>query len=357
MKRVMKTAVLAMTMLIMCWPAKAQVYLESDLDCVVAYAGLEDVDSRDYITIRINHKKQLIWHGKVIGADDVRDVVKKSILNENYDPQLPTPCGFIYSVNKHKTCIRYTYYHLCVIKDATISANDNLLQKVLHEMAAAVYELRDEHSQKYFAGEYNQNSIGYNLFLQQILPCVIEWGEYRSVPLVPVVQEVAAPAKKVPTTEAVSKKSVAKDNMDEANSLVDEVLQSLQRYQEDTEEIAIDAPEECAMEEEEEVIFMVVESMPEFPGGQDSLFSYLEANVQYPVIAQENGIQGRVICQFVVNKDGSIVDVVVVRSSGEPSLDKEAMRVIKSMPRWKPGKQRGKPVRVKYTVPVNFRLE
>ena len=110
-------------------------------------------------------------------------------------------------------------------------------------------------------------------------------------------------------------------------------------------------------EEEEEVIFMVVETMPEFPGGQQALFKYLAENVKYPVIAQENGIQGRVICQFVVNKDGSIVDVVAVRSSGEPSLDKEAIRVIKSMPKWKPGKQRGKPVRVKYTVPVNFRLQ
>ena len=110
-------------------------------------------------------------------------------------------------------------------------------------------------------------------------------------------------------------------------------------------------------EEEEEEIFMVVESMPEFPGGQQELFKYLAENVKYPVIAQENGIQGRVICQFVVNKDGSIVDVQAVRSSGEPSLDKEAIRVIKSMPKWKPGKQRGKPVRVKYTVPVNFRLQ
>ena len=116
----------------------------------------------------------------------------------------------------------------------------------------------------------------------------------------------------------------------------------------------VEAPEE---EEEEEVIFVVVESMPEFPGGQQALFKYLAENVKYPVIAQENGIQGRVICQFVVNKDGSIVDVVAVRSSGEPSLDKEAIRVIQSMPKWKPGKQRGKPVRVKYTVPVNFRLQ
>ena len=123
-------------------------------------------------------------------------------------------------------------------------------------------------------------------------------------------------------------------------------------------EVVIAPPVEAPVEEEEEeVIFVVVESMPEFPGGQQALFKYLADNVKYPVIAQENGIQGRVICQFVVNKDGSIVDVVAVRSSGEASLDKEAIRVIKSMPKWKPGKQRGKPVRVKYTVPVNFRLQ
>ena len=128
--------------------------------------------------------------------------------------------------------------------------------------------------------------------------------------------------------------------------------------EDDKEEVVIAAPVEAPEEEEEEeVIFVVVETMPEFPGGQQALFKYLSENVKYPVIAQENGIQGRVICQFVVNRDGSIVDVVAVRSSGEPSLDKEAIRVIKSMPKWKPGKQRGKAVRVKYTVPVNFKLQ
>ena len=128
--------------------------------------------------------------------------------------------------------------------------------------------------------------------------------------------------------------------------------------EDDKEEVVIAAPIEAPEEEEEEeVIFVVVESMPEFPGGQQALFKYLSENVKYPVIAQENGIQGRVICQFVVNKDGSIVDIEVVRSGGDPSLDKEAVRVIKSMPKWKPGKQRGKAVRVKYTVPVNFKLQ
>lgn len=125
------------------------------------------------------------------------------------------------------------------------------------------------------------------------------------------------------------------------------------------QEIVIQAPVEVKQDTEEDVdvVFVVVETMPEFPGGQQALFKYLSENVKYPVIAQENGIQGRVICQFVVNKDGAIVEVEVVRSGGDPSLDKEAVRVIKSMPKWKPGKQRGKPVRVKYTVPVNFRLQ
>ena len=83
---------------------------------------------------------------------------------------------------------------------------------------------------------------------------------------------------------------------------------------------------------------------------------FLSNNIKYPQISQENGVQGRVIVQFVVNSDGSIVDAQVVRGV-DPYLDKEALRVIKMMPKWSPGKQRGKPVRVKYTVPVMFRLQ
>ena len=83
---------------------------------------------------------------------------------------------------------------------------------------------------------------------------------------------------------------------------------------------------------------------------------YLGNNVKYPVVAQENGVQGRVVVSFVVERDGSITDVKVVRSV-DPSLDKEAVRVVKSMPRWIPGKQNGQAVRVKYNVPVAFRLQ
>lgn len=107
---------------------------------------------------------------------------------------------------------------------------------------------------------------------------------------------------------------------------------------------------------EAEQVFDVVEVMPQFPGGPQALFEYLSKNIKYPVVAEENGVQGRVIVTFVVERDGSITDVQVVKSV-DPSLDREAMRVVKSMPNWIPGKQNGAAVRVKYTVPVTFRLQ
>ncbi len=121
----------------------------------------------------------------------------------------------------------------------------------------------------------------------------------------------------------------------------------------DVKYVPVDVEEEPV---EEEQIFQVVEEMPEFPGGMAECLKFLAKNIKYPTIAQENGVQGRVIVQFVVNSDGTIVDPVVMRSV-DPYLDKEALRVIKMMPKWKPGKQRGKAVRVKYTVPVTFKLQ
>ena len=109
-------------------------------------------------------------------------------------------------------------------------------------------------------------------------------------------------------------------------------------------------------EPKEEEIFQIVEDMPEFAGGPAELMKYLSKNTNYPTIALENGVQGRVIVEFVINRDGSIVDVKVARGV-DPSLDKEAIRVVSTMPKWKPGKQGGKAVRVKYTLPVMFRLK
>lgn len=121
-------------------------------------------------------------------------------------------------------------------------------------------------------------------------------------------------------------------------------------------DIAVNTPPPAPKEEVAHKVFDVVEEMPSFPGGNGALMSYLQSNVKYPIVAQENGVQGRVQIGFVVEPDGSISGVKVVRSV-DPSLDKEAMRVVRSMPRWNPGKQNGQAVRVKYTVPVLFRLQ
>ena len=118
----------------------------------------------------------------------------------------------------------------------------------------------------------------------------------------------------------------------------------------------IAAPEPPKHVVEETKIFTVVEQMPMFPGGDGALMGYLRDNIHYPTVAAENGVQGRVVVGFVVERDGSITDVNILRGV-DPSLDREAMRVVKSMPKWTPGKQNGSAVRVKYQVPVSFRLQ
>lgn len=121
-------------------------------------------------------------------------------------------------------------------------------------------------------------------------------------------------------------------------------------------QIYVPPPPKPKEEEVVDEIFVVVEDQPEYPGGNAAMMKFLSDNIRYPVIAQENGIQGRVICNFVVERDGSITDVNVVRGV-DPSLDKEAVRVIEQMPNWKPGRQRGQAVRVRFTLPVVFRLQ
>ena len=116
-------------------------------------------------------------------------------------------------------------------------------------------------------------------------------------------------------------------------------------------------PVEVEEEEvDEEQIFQIVEEQDQYPGGMAECMKFLSKNIKYPTISQENGVQGRVIVQFVVNRDGSIVDAKVMRGV-DPYLDKEALRVVGLMPKWSPGKQRGKAVRSQFILPVMFRLQ
>lgn len=157
------------------------------------------------------------------------------------------------------------------------------------------------------------------------------------------------PEDEIKTQEELNKTTTAIGALDvKGNSETGELMKVTQRV--------ADEPVKPDKPEVENKVFDVVEQMPSFPGGPSALMQFLSENMKYPVVAQENGIQGRVVVSFVVERDGSITDVKVVRSV-DPSLDREAMRVVKAMPKWIPGKQNGAPVRVKYNVPVQFRLQ
>ncbi len=217
--------------------------------------------------------------------------------------------------------------------------------------------------------------IGYIVTLALMFIC-FEWTTRTYVETEPVVYSASAVMEEeiIPITQPIIFRTVAPppaaetpqvaeilDIVDNEEEIEEEEIQSSEDVGEATTGPsapvgAVTGPIGPAMEESGEgEIFQVVEEMPEFPGGMEALLAYLSKNIKYPSIAQDNNIKGRVIVEFVVNKDGSIVEPVVKRSV-DTSLDNEAMRVIKAMPKWKPGKQRGKPVRVRYTVPVLFRL-
>ena len=143
------------------------------------------------------------------------------------------------------------------------------------------------------------------------------------------------------------------DNDEESKNEVD--MSSFQRQEEATNIEITPVKIEEEVEEDEQVIFQVVENDPEFPGGVEAMYKYLASNIKYPQLAREQSITGRVYVTFVVEKDGSVSGVKVLRDIGG-GCGAEAVRVVKAMPKWTPGKQRGKAVRVQYNLPVSFTL-
>ncbi len=166
---------------------------------------------------------------------------------------------------------------------------------------------------------------------------------------------ITMPEKKTvpPPPQAVSQAEVL--NIVEDDAEIEETTIVSAEDQSEFVEITDDVPIVVEEPEKEEEIFQVVENQPEFPGGMAELMKFLQKNIKYPSICHEQGIQGRVIVQFVVNTDGSIVDAQVMKPVN-PYLDKEALRVVSIMPKWKPGEQRGKKVRVRFTLRGTFRM-
>lgn len=176
--------------------------------------------------------------------------------------------------------------------------------------------------------------------------------ENVSEDIIPITEQKVKPPPPAPV------KQVVKINIVDDNITVDEDITIDVEANENTQVEAYVAPVKSEEEEsaEEAQIFMVVESMPEYPGGEPALYSYLAENIKYPQMAKESGIQGRVFVTFVVERDGSVTDVRVLRGIGG-GCDEEAIRVVDGMPKWTPGKQRGKSVRVQYNLPVKFTLQ
>ncbi len=167
--------------------------------------------------------------------------------------------------------------------------------------------------------------------------------------IIPITRQQEVKPPPPPPPKVVEELNIVQDDEEIDNELEIEDMEA----DENTEIEQVDIQPQ---EEEEEILnFYVIENKPKFPGGQAAMFKYIAEHTKYPEIAKENGITGKVYVQFVIGKDGKVTDVKVIRGV-DPYLDKEAVRVVKSMPKWKPGSQRGKPVKVSFQLPINFTL-
>jgi len=181
---------------------------------------------------------------------------------------------------------------------------------------------------------------------------VREVSEEQEEIIIQTKQEELPPPPPPEQPEVTTEFEVVEDDKEVTNELVVNA-----EVTDDTKNIEITPVKiEEEEEEEEQQIFTVVENDPEFPGGMEALYKYLAQNIKYPQLARDNNITGRVYVTFVVERDGSITGCRVLRDIGG-GCGQEAIRVVKSMPKWHPGKQRGKAVRVQFNLPVNFNLQ
>ena len=185
---------------------------------------------------------------------------------------------------------------------------------------------------------------------REIDPSLLRQTEVVEEEMVEITKQEEQKPQPVEVPKQTTQLEIVQDDVEvediEINAEVDQT-EVIEEY------VPVEVEEEDVQEQE---IFQIVEEMPAYPGGDQKLMEYVAKNIKYPQIARETGIQGRVFVGFVVEPDGSVSNVKVLRGIGG-GCDEEAVRVVKSMPKWKPGKQRGKAVRVSYMLPVNFKLQ
>ena len=185
---------------------------------------------------------------------------------------------------------------------------------------------------------------------REIDPSLLRQTEVVEEEMVEITKQEEPKPQPVEVPKQTTQLEIVEDDVEvediEINAEVDQA-EVIEEY------VPVEVQEEEVVEQE---IFQIVEEMPAYPGGDQKLMEFIAKGIKYPQIARETGIQGRVFVGFVVEPDGSVSNVKVLRGIGG-GCDEEAMRVVKSMPKWKPGKQRGKAVRVSYMLPVNFKLQ
>ena len=307
-----------------------------------------EVQERNLMTVFINEHNEIlvmrgITHPLIFPFDELdglRQLTKEFITANTHagvvDENLPEPkpedyvAGITVQSNKH-------VISLIVEQNASYVC----YTKVIEALQGAYNDLRAEFAVEY-SGDIELAEEDYAL-CADIIPEMIIEGNVISV-------------KKVLRPSPTEKKNIDVIKIVEDDVEVEE--QELVSVQDMSEWGDVEETDAFFVEEEvEEEVLPVAEEQPEFPGGNAELMKFFKDNIKYPKISRDNGSQGRTFVKFIVNSDGSIQDANVIRSSGDIYLDKEAIRVIEAMPKWKPGRQLGKAVRVEFVLPVNFRLQ
>ena len=284
--------------------------------------------SRDLFVIMVNRNNQILasqnGSPQVVDTATLMKMIKQFLNPDRPDnPSLPRleaiDISGLGSVNVSHGCIALNVEGL----DVPASVKNSVVEAIL--------QLRDEASMKYFSQHYVDLSKEKLYAIGHYIPMVIVDGRVAEAP--------AAPS--------------SDWNLDMREiEVVEEPIEIGYNNRNNVQVVEVEAVEE----DEDDRVFSVVEQDPEFPGGMEALYRYIAENIKYPQLARDNGITGKVYVTFVVEKDGSISLPRILRDIGG-GCGAEAVRVVKAMPKWKPGKQRGKPVRVQFNLPVNFTLQ
>ena len=291
------------------------------------------LNERNCMNIMVNSMDKMLIDGRPAFLSDLKDKVKAFMSTDPEDhpkPQLKRTIidnlGSVY-VSKGIVNVRLETKNTLMIND------------INSELNAAFNELRTEAAIKHFGKPFNKlNDIQKDAIRKAVPVRVIGVGLYKNY-------------KAIVCTDDMEVDDIYIDNvLNETNKIeiVDDVVEV-----EDIEIVDDDYWDD--MEDEEEDVYISTEENPEFPGGTTKLLEYIQQNITYPMAARESGVQGRVFIGFIVEKDGSVSNVQVLRGIGG-GCDEEAVRLVKSFPKFKPGKNRGVPVRVSYTLPINFKL-